>query len=208
MTADHDSRRPDGRSDHKPRTRQALIDASLSLFAAKGYDAVTTDEIAEWAGVSPRTFYRYFESKEQVLFFGGDAFNKAVVRHLAQQPADLDDLAALVATHRSFAATVEPLKPRIRQYFRALEGSNALRGRHARATEQHDAAIAQALATRRALAEPDERCHIAADLSAVAMRRAFRSWLHSKRDFAELITESFALLRTVAAREASLSDRA
>ncbi|HVW43039.1 MAG TPA: TetR family transcriptional regulator [Amycolatopsis sp.] len=208
MTANHESpsTRPDGRSEHKPRTRQALIDAALSLFAAKGYEAATTDEIAEWAGVSTRTFFRYFESKEHVLFFGGDAFNRAVIRSLPDQPSELDDLAALAATQRSLAPIVEPLKPRIRLYFRALEGSSALMGRHTRDFKKHNLAVAEALAARRSLPRADERCQIAATLSGVAMDRAYQAWLRSKRDLAELITESFALVRAVAA-EPSLSER-
>ena len=88
--------RSDGRSDHKPETRQALIDNALRLFATQGYEATTTDQIAAAAGVSPRTFFRYFPTKDRVLFFGGDAFNQAVIRALPSQPAHLDDLAAIV----------------------------------------------------------------------------------------------------------------
>lgn len=49
-------------------TREALYSAAFSLFADKGFDATTVDEIASAAGVSRRTFFRYFESKEAVVF--------------------------------------------------------------------------------------------------------------------------------------------
>jgi len=57
---------PDFRQDRARRSYQALIDAAAELFATQGYDAVGTPEIAQKAGVSVGTFYRYFEDKHEV----------------------------------------------------------------------------------------------------------------------------------------------
>ena len=190
--------RPTTREDHKARTRQALIDAALTLFATKGYDSTTTEEIAEWAGVSPRTFFRYFETKDRVLFFGGDHFNQAVVRALPAQPQEIGDLAALAAVLIDIAPRIVPLKQRIRLYYKAVESSTALLGQHARANATHNAALAVALAARRGLARPDESCHLAAAVATATIGRTFRLWLASRRDLAELIKDSFASLRALA----------
>ena len=52
----------------RQQTRQALISAATRLFEDKGYDETTVAEIAAAAGVSTKTFFNYFASKDEVLF--------------------------------------------------------------------------------------------------------------------------------------------
>jgi len=64
---------PDFRQERSRRSYHALLDAAAELFAAHGYDAVGTPEIAQHAGVSVGTFYRYFDDKREVYL--------AIMRH-------------------------------------------------------------------------------------------------------------------------------
>ena len=59
---------PMTRQARKQNTRDALIASALSMFAARGYDNVTVDEIAAHAGVSRRTAFRYFPKKDGLVF--------------------------------------------------------------------------------------------------------------------------------------------
>jgi len=71
----------------KQRTRQALIEAALRLFDEKGYEETTLAEIAAEAEVSTRTFFSYFASKEDVLFFDAEQrLEKAMSRLAAKSP--------------------------------------------------------------------------------------------------------------------------
>ena len=52
----------------KRKTREAIVDAAMSLFQEKGFDATTIADIASKAEIAPRTFFAYFPSKEDVVF--------------------------------------------------------------------------------------------------------------------------------------------
>ena len=55
-------------------TRRRILDVGLKLFVAKGYEATTLDDIAEAAGISRRTFFSYFDSKDEILTAYVDGF--------------------------------------------------------------------------------------------------------------------------------------
>jgi AcrR family transcriptional regulator len=60
------TREPDFRQERARRSYLGLIEAATELFSAHGYDAVGTPEIAQRAGVSVGTFYRYFDDKHEI----------------------------------------------------------------------------------------------------------------------------------------------
>lgn len=67
----------------------------MELYAERGYDQVTADEIAERAGVTARTFFRHFADKREVLFFGSDAVLEALRQALAASDPANPPLAAV-----------------------------------------------------------------------------------------------------------------
>ncbi|WP_205871104.1 TetR family transcriptional regulator [Mycolicibacterium holsaticum] len=83
----------------KQRTRAMLLDAAIDLCRRQGFERTTVDQIAAVADVSPRTFSRYFATKEAIAFaLIEEALDVAAVE-LAAQPADINHLEAM---HRAY----------------------------------------------------------------------------------------------------------
>lgn len=87
---------PSRRERKKLETRRALERSALRLFAERGYEQTTVEDIAEAADVAVRTFFRYFSSKQDVLF--GDVVTDRIsrLRHeLAERPRDENPLESI-----------------------------------------------------------------------------------------------------------------
>jgi AcrR family transcriptional regulator len=67
----------------QPGARERLQAAALERFAAQGFDGTTVAEIAATAGLTERTFFRYFADKREVLFHGQDEFERLFVTGIA-----------------------------------------------------------------------------------------------------------------------------
>jgi len=83
----------------KQRTRSMLIDAAIELCNRQGFERTTVDQIAAVADVSPRTFSRYFATKDAVVLALVDDMVDAIAVQLVRQPAELCEFEALRAAH-------------------------------------------------------------------------------------------------------------
>jgi AcrR family transcriptional regulator len=184
------------RAEHAARTRQTLLEVALERFASQGYDATTTEEIAEAAGVSPRTFFRYFPTKESVLFFGEYDFIRSFADVYLAQPAELAELDAMKAAFVRLVPGVARFRERIKLYEKAIASSLLLRGREHVAQEDNIATMAAAVARRRGQRRPDDDCEMLASLGYLVMRRALEGWLKgpARADLGERIDAGFEQL--------------
>lgn len=92
---------PGMRDRKKARTRRHLIDAALRLFATRGFDATTVQAIAAEADVHPRTFFRHFASKEDVVLTENRARLQRILDDLKARPDDVPVLTALREAHQA-----------------------------------------------------------------------------------------------------------
>jgi AcrR family transcriptional regulator len=141
------------RARKKERTRTELARAALSLFAEVGFDATTIESIAEAVDVSPRTFFRYFSTKEDVLF--GDDVDESGRRRSELVRAELRDhpgAAAPGAMLRdalaSVATTYESELPILLLRKQVIAATPSLQGRAVQRRHSWEAAVVDQLAER------------------------------------------------------------
>ncbi len=78
-------------------TRTAILAAARALFDERGYHETTVDDIAARADVAQRTFFRYFPTKEAVLFGPAEDIRALMLAELAARPLDEAPLRSLLA---------------------------------------------------------------------------------------------------------------
>jgi AcrR family transcriptional regulator len=83
------------REDKKRETRARLERAALDLFARRGYDGTTVEDVAAAAGVSARTAFRYFPAKADLVFADAEADLAALRAELSTQDRSLPALEAI-----------------------------------------------------------------------------------------------------------------
>jgi AcrR family transcriptional regulator len=186
------------RVEHADRKRNDLLEAALNLFSANGYDETTTDQIAESAGVSPRTFFRYFPTKESVLFFGEYDFIDAVSGGYLAQPEGVSDFEAMANSFALLAPGLKRIRKRIAQYHEAVASSLVLLGRERRNHQANAETVAKVIAERRHLPRPDDECQLLASIGMLLVERALNQWLAAPgRNLEDIIRQEFAALPAV-----------
>jgi AcrR family transcriptional regulator len=180
----------------QPNARGRLQQAAMELFVERGFEQTTVAEIAQRAGLTERTFFRYFADKREVLFAGAGELQDLLVRAVAQAPdsaAPLDAIAgALQAAAPVFTENGD--FPRRRQ---AVIAANAeLQERELIKLAALAAAIAGALRER---GTPPSAASLAAEAGIAVFRNAFERWIAEgcQPDLAKLIRESLDELRAV-----------
>jgi AcrR family transcriptional regulator len=204
------------RDAHKARTRSALREAALKLFAERGFEATTAEEVAAKAAVSVRTFFRYFPSKESVLFLGERPWSESFTDLFRQQPNSPGDLEALCAALVALTSQLPRSRQSLLMYQRILATSPTLRGREQDQQRESAAKVAEAIAARRDLSRADEACHLLASLCVLMYRLSLDSWLAGPANVPlggvivekfQLLTEQFAQAEAPRTRVAAVAAR-
>ena len=180
----------------EPDAHGRLEQAALELFSERGFEQTTVAEIAQKAGLTERTFFRYFADKREVLFWGQGALQQAMVNAVTSAPQSVTPLdvvaAALEAAGKAFAERREIA--RRRQI--VVNANPGLRERELLKLATLSAAITEALRAR-GVAEP--AASLTAEAGIAVFKIAFERWidLAEERDWSAIVRESFAELRAV-----------
>jgi AcrR family transcriptional regulator len=176
--------------------RAELANAAWELFGKNGYEDTTVAEIAAAAGVSRRTFFRYYASKEDVLTETTDEVAEAMLAAMAERPRDE---APLVSIERALIPVVEARLvsgDRTRTIIRLLRESRTLRRamleRHALMEERLAVLLADRLSSDPA---KDSTPTLLAFVARAMMDTAFNVWYDQERtDIPALVAELFTKL--------------
>ena len=188
----------------EPNARGRLEQAALELFAEQGFEGTTVEDIATRAGLTKRTFFRYFGDKREVLFAGGEEFQGLFVTGLAGAPASATPMEAIAVTLEAVSGRFRDRHDRARRRQRIIVANAELQERELVKLASVAAALGAGLRERGA-AEPGAT--ITAELAMVLFRTAFERWVAAPRpgDFPALVREAVDALRSVAAPERAVS---
>ena len=191
---------PGLRTRKKLKTRLAIYDAALELFAQQGFEATTVEQIAQQAEVSTATFFRYFPNKGDVIYsssgFEIDILEQAII----ERPTSEDDLTAI---RRAVVDRWVPAldRERVARQVRAAAKSPMLRGMSTNLSVQWQAVIISALQTRRGITGVDPVCRITSFVALAVFSSASSSWMERefRTEFADELDQEFDRLANLCA---------
>jgi AcrR family transcriptional regulator len=181
----------------EPDARRRLEEAAFALYAEHGFEQTTVAEIAERAGLTERTFFRYFADKREVLFSGATVLHDALVSAVEEAPASLASLDAAAAAIEAIAALI-PNRTFARERQGIIAANPDLQERELIKMASLSTALATALRGR-GIGEPSAT--LAAEIAIAVFRNAFERWVEpgGQRDLPDLVRESFAEVRALSA---------
>ncbi len=182
----------------EPDASGRLRQAAMDLYVERGYEQTTVAEIAQRAGLTARTFFRYFADKREVLFAGSEVLQEEMVGALEGAPAAAPPIEAVALALDAAAALLGDRRGYARRRQAVIAANAELRERELIKLASLSAALAAGL-RRRGVADP--QASLAAEAGIAVFRVAFEGWVHARRnrDLAEVMRESLDQLTDLTA---------
>lgn len=185
-----------GRRERRKRaTRQALLEAAYTLFAERGYHETTMDEIADAAGVSRRTAFRYFPTKHSLVFPERESRLERFQELLHEDPK-LGPYAALRHAVLTLAAEYEDDRGYLLTQDALVQATPELAGLELRLDRDFEEAMVERLRDGGRSRAAARRARVLGAAVMGVIRASLREWLDGggKADLVELGEEGFRVL--------------
>lgn len=158
--------------------RDAIWDAAVNLFSEKGFDETTVDDIAQASGVSRRSFFRYFSSKNDLMAHSIVNYGTALAGAIHACPRTHSPSEVFRQTVRTVAQQSAP-GSRTRKIMRIAAKYPAAREAQSTRLAEVQEQVADVFADRLGISGPgDPRPHLLAGLTLTALSATFRMWFH------------------------------
>ncbi|WP_137724948.1 mycofactocin system transcriptional regulator [Prescottella subtropica] len=195
-------RNPSSRIGRRPTTtRDRIASAGIELFATRGFDDTSVDDIAEAAGIARRTFFRYFPSKNAVPWGDFDAHLAEMRTMLAEVPDDVPVLDGLVSALLAFNTFPPEVASDHRERMRLIFVVPALQAYSVVMYDGWRRVVAEYVARRLGISPTDQLPRTVGYLLLGVALAAYESWLaDDASDLIDLLARGSRLLHT------SLSD--
>jgi AcrR family transcriptional regulator len=182
----------------EPNARGRLERAALELYGERGFEQTTVAEIAKRAGLTERTFFRYFADKREVLFAGAGALEEVLVNAVTDAPDSAPAIEVVALAVESVGALLQERREYARRRQTVIAANAELRERELIKLASLAVATADALRRR---GVPDPAASLSAEAGIAVFRVAFERWVEpaEPRDLPQLIRESLAELRALTA---------
>jgi AcrR family transcriptional regulator len=179
----------------KAQTRVAMAEAAVRLFGEQGYEATTVDDIARAARCSPRTFFRYFATKEDVLFLNMSDLQDDFRKFLAERIPGLTCWEQIhLGINMAIRQIAEP-SPEVREFsIRSWISEPAVSARFHALVAQMETTMVEALAAERGV-DPDADLFVqlAARAATAIYTASFHLHVHTGRELGALVDSGFAI---------------
>ncbi|KDF00623.1 TetR family transcriptional regulator [Mycolicibacterium aromaticivorans JS19b1 = JCM 16368] len=177
----------------EPDAQGRLQQAAMALYTERGFDQTTVAEIAERAGLTERTFFRYFADKREVLFGGQLQLLEQLTKSVAEAPDSSAPLDAVSTAMQAVSAFFDDRRDASRLRQAVIEANPALQERELSKRSALAAAMADGLVTR-GVAETTAR--LTAEAGAAVFQLAFEQWLaDDTHDLAHFVRRAVAELK-------------
>jgi mycofactocin system transcriptional regulator len=177
-------------------SRDELEQVALELFAEHGFEATTVDDIAGAAGISRRTFFRYYPSKNDVVWGDFEGRLLVMAAELAATDAAVPVLDALADVVVRFNALPPEAVPGHRRRMALILHVPALQAHSNLRYADWRAVVARHVAARTGLDERDALPQLAGHVALGAAVASYEQWLADpSADLGALMAASFAELR-------------
>ena len=158
-------------------THARVHSAAMELFGRKGFEATTLDDIAIAAGVSRRSLFHYFASKEDIVLSTKAGLGDLIEAAVARRPTDEPLLAMAENALTDMSADFQGPGPRAMA--RLIHETPALRASDQARYEALERRLAAAMALRKGLAPDDLQARVTAVTAIGVLRMATETWLTS-----------------------------